>query len=167
MQTSSSANDSIALGNQSLARHQGAQIFANGRFASSGDIQNGKYLLRTHSVNGASTEAFLDGTGGSKRLVLPDDSTWNFTITVTAHQTDVNTGRAGYKLEGVIYRGAGSSSVQFQGTPIKTVIAQSNVEWDINTFADTNNGSLGVKVIGQTNKTIRWAVLIETLEVTN
>jgi Head domain of trimeric autotransporter adhesin len=165
--TEATATNSIALGNQSLARHRGALVFANGRFGSTGDIQVGKYLLRTVTVNGADTEAYLNGTGGGERLVVPDDSTWTFTATITGHRTDTGDGHAGYKVEGVVYRQAGASSIAFQGTPVKTVLAESNTAWDINITADTTTGSLMVKVTGQAGKTIRWAVLVDTLEVTN
>lgn len=161
------ADGAIALGSQSLARHIGSQVFANGRFGSAGDAQAGKYLLRTHTVNAAPTEAFLDGTAGIARLVLPDDSTWTFTATITGHRQDVGDGHAGYKVAGVIYRGAGAASTAIQGAVIKSVLAESNPQWDINITADTTNGSLKVEVIGQASKIIRWVALIETVEVTN
>ncbi len=166
-QTDTSAPNSIALGAQSLARHPGALVFANGRFGSTGDVQTGKYLLRTHTVNNTLTEAFLDGTGGTQRLVLPDDATWTFTVTITGHRTDVGDGHAGYKVQGVIFRGAGAATTSFQGSPVKTVLAESNPQWDINISADPSYGSLKIQVQGQTGKTIRWAALVETLEVTN
>lgn len=165
--TSVGATGSIAIGSQSLTRHIGALVFANGRFGSSGDVQAGKYLLRTVTVNGTATEAFLDGTGGTARLVIPDDSTWTFTATVTGHRTDQNDGHAGYKIQGVVYRRSGAATVAFQGAPVKTVLAESNSVWDINITADTTTGSLMIKVTGQAGKIIRWAALIETVEVTN
>lgn len=166
-QTDIGAADSIALGSQSFARHRGAHVFANGRFASTGDCQTGMYMLRTHTTNATPTETFLDGTGGSERLVLPDDATWTFKVTVTGHRTDVGDGHAGYEFRGVIFRQAGASTVSFQGSPVKTVLAESNAQWDVTIAADTANGSLRVRVQGQAGKTIRWAALVETVEVTN
>lgn len=161
------ADGAIAFGNQALARHVGGQVFANGRFSSTGDAQTGKYLLRTHTVNATPTEAFLDGTAGVHRLVLPDDSTWTFSATVTGHRQDASDGHAGYKVEGVIYRGSGASTTAIQGAVMKSVLAESNPQWDINITADITNGSLKVEVIGQASKIIRWVALIETVEVTN
>lgn len=166
-QTAPSANDSIAIGEQSLARLPGSMVFANGRFGSSGDAQAGKYLLRTVTVNNNFTEAFLDGTNGSSRLTLPDDSTWTFTITVTAHRSDASDGHAGYKAEGVIYRAAGIATTSFIGRPNISVLAESNSSLDINIVADVTTGALVVKVKGETGKIYRWAVLVDTLEVTN
>lgn len=166
-QTLATAPDSLALGNQAVARYPGAVVSANGRFASPGDAQAGKYLLRTVTTTNTPTEAFFDGTGGSVRLVLPDDSTWSFKATITAHRTDADDGHAGYTVQGVIYRKSGAGTVAFQGNPSKSVISESNTQWDINIIPDTTNGSLRVNVTGQTGKTIRWVALIETLEVTN
>lgn len=161
------AANSFAFGEQALARHYGSQVTANGRFQTTGDAQTGRYILRTHTINSTPTEAFLDGTGGSARLIIPDNSTWTFTITVAAHRTDTNGGHAGYKIEGVVYRDSGASTVSFQGKSIKTVLAESNPSWDINIVADTTHGSLSIMVTGQTGKTIRWLALVETVELTN
>lgn len=165
-QTSLTASNSIAIGTQSLARLPGSIAFANGRFGSSGDAQTGKYLLRTHTVSSTPTEAFIDGTNGSQRLVLPDDSTWTFRASIVAHRTD-NIGHAGYTIDGVIFRQAGASTTSFQGAPIKTIIAESHPAWDINISTDTTHGSLAVIVTGEAGQTIRWLISIETVEITN
>ncbi len=166
-QTDVDASNSIAIGDQSLARLHGGMVQANGRFQTTGDAQSGRYLLRTHTINNQPTEAFLDGTAGSARLILPDNSTWTFTATITGHRTDQSGGHAGYKMEGVVYRDAGAGTVSFLGKPIKTVLAESNTPWDINIQADSTHGSLSITVTGQNGKTIRWLALVETVEITN
>lgn len=165
--TDAGATSSIAIGEQSLARHIGSQVFAAGRFQSTGDAQNGKYILRTNTINAALTEAFLDGAGGSARLVLPDDSTWTYKATIVGHRTDGNDGHAGYTIEGVAYRTNGADTIALLGKPIKQVLAESNTPWDINIVADATNGSLSFFVKGQSEKNIRWLVLVETVEITN
>ena len=166
-QTASSATDSLAIGNQSLARLQGGVVQASGRFASTGDAQAGRYLVRTNTISAVPTVMFLDGTAGSARVVLPDNSTWTFRITVTAHRTSPTPGHAGYTAMGVIYRNSGAATTAIQGSVQKTVLAESNPTWDINTTADTTNGSLTVTVTGETGSIIRWVALIETVEITN
>ncbi len=160
------ANNSLAIGDQSLARIPNSIVSSGGRFGSAGDAQSGKYFLRTTTINGNPTEAFIDGTNGSIRLALTDDSTWSFSIMVTAHQTN-GAGRAGYKFEGVIYREAGANTVSFQGFPIKTILAESDPIWDANIQTDIINGSLNLTVVGETGKTIRWLGVIDTVELTN
>lgn len=165
--TAPTASNALAIGNQSLARHPGAVVMASGRFNSTGDIQHGKYILRTVSTTGVPMEAFINGVGGTERLVLPDDSTWTFRITVTAHSINSNHGHAGYEAKGVIYRGSGPSTTSLQGGVSYTTLASSDPLWWINITADTVNGALGVMVKGAAADIIRWAVLVETLEVTN
>lgn len=164
---SAEAANSLAIGDQSISRLYGGVVQASGRFQSSGDAQVGRYLLRTHTVNSTSTEAFLDGTNGSSRLLLPDDSTWTFKATVVGHRTDATGGHAGYVVEGVIYRMSGAGTTGLLGIPVKTVLAESNTPWDINITADPVHGSLKVDVTGQAGKVIRWLILVETVEITN
>lgn len=166
-ETAVSANDSLAIGNQSLARIPGGVVQANGRFASNGDAQVGRYLLRTNTISAVPTEVFVNGTAGGIRLTLPDDSTWTYKITVTGHRTDVSDGHAGYTAAGVIYRGSGAATTALQGSVQKSVLAESNPVWDINISADTINGSLKITVTGESGKIIRWLALVETVEITN
>jgi hypothetical protein len=166
-ETSSAALNSLAVGQQSLARIRGGVVQASGRFASNGDAQAGRYMVRTVTTNATPTEMFIDGPGGSARVVLPDDSTWSFSAQVTGHRTDVGDGHAGYVLRGVIYRGTGAATTAIQGSVNKTVLAESNSAWDINITADTTNGSLRMSATGQAGKTIRWVAMIETVEITN
>lgn len=166
-QTAPSGTNSLAIGEQSLARIPGGVVQASGRFGSSGDAQAGKYLLRSHTINGTETELFIDGTNGTQRLILPDDSTWTFKGLVTGHRTDMSDGHAGFSFEGVIYRISGANSVSFQGHPNISIIARNNFFWKIHLYADTVNGSLKICCEGQSGKTIRWVAYVETVEITN
>jgi hypothetical protein len=161
------AVDSLAIGLQSLSRIQGGVVQASGRFASSGDAQTGRYLLRNITTNNAVTTLFVDGVGGSIELVLPDMATWTYKITITAHRTDASDGHAGYEFSGVIYRQTGAATTSLQGKPSKELIAESNAAWDANVTADIVNGALQITVLGEIGKIIRWLALVETVEITN
>ena len=165
--TAVTATGSLALGDQALANLPGGVVQASGRFGSSGDAQSGRYLLRTVTVNNSLTEVFIDGTGGSQRLTLKDNSTWTFTITIAGHRTDAAGGHAGYKLDGVIYRDSGAATTALQGNAVKTLLAESNSPWDVTVSADASAGCLSVKVKGENSKIVRWVVLVETIEITN
>jgi Head domain of trimeric autotransporter adhesin len=158
------ANNSIAIGEQSLSRLSGSYVHANGRFGSQGDAQTGKYLLRTHSTSATPTELFIDGTAGSSRLLIPDDSTVTFTATVVAHQTNGN-GHAGFVLKGVIYK-LGAINTLILGSVSKETLSNP-FGWNVLITADNVNHSLKTVVTGQTGKTIRWLSIVETVEITN
>jgi hypothetical protein len=166
-ETASTANNSLAIGMQSLARIPYGFVQAGGRFSNNGDAQVGRYTIRGTTISNAPQELLVDGTGGNIRLTLPDNATWTFKITVTGHRTDLGDGHAGYTAAGVIYRGSGAATTGIQGSIQKTVLAESNPSWDINISADTVHGSLKVTVTGENGKIIRWVALVETVEVTN
>lgn len=166
-ETQSGANNSLAIGMQSLARIPFGTVQAGGRFSNNGDAQVGRYTVRGTTINNTPQELLVDGTGGSIRLSLPDNATWTFKITVTGHRTDLGDGHAGYTAAGVIYRGSGAATTNIQGSVQKTVLAESNPSWDINISADAVYGSLKISVTGENGKIIRWVALVETVEVTN
>jgi len=166
-ETATSAQGSLAIGLQSLARTPGGVVQASGRFSNNGDAQTGRYLLRGNTTSNIPQELFVDGTGGTVRLNLPDNSTWTFKITVTGHRTDLGDGHAGYTASGVIYRGSGVATTTIQGAVNKIVLAESNPSWDININANTVNGALRILVTGENSKIIRWLALVETVEITN
>jgi len=161
------ADGSYALGEQSVARHKHGMVRAAGRFQTSGDAQIGQYILKAVTTNGFQRELFLDGPSGTSPLILPDESTWTFKATITAHRTDGTDGHAGFMVRGVIYRGAGSASTAFQGSPIVEILGSSNPGWSINTTVNTTNGSLRFVATGESGKTIRWLAAVETVEITN
>jgi hypothetical protein len=158
--------DSLAIGSKSLSRISGITL-ANGQFSGAGDAQTGKYLVRNITTNSTSTELFVDGAAGTKRLNVTANSTWLWEATIVGHRTDSTGGHAGYKLSGVIYRASATNSVALLGLPSKQVLAESNAAWDVAVSADTTNGSLKFSVTGETSKTIRWFAVVDTTEVTN
>jgi len=161
------AAKSLSIGEQSQSRIQGGVVQACGRFSTTGDAQTGRYLVRTISTNATPTECFADGHGGSVRLVLVDNSTWTFRITVTAQRQDASNGWAGYELKGVIFRTIGPASVTMQGIVSSEQIGASNQAWKVTASPDPVNGSLKISVTGETGKQIRWLCLVETVEVTD
>jgi hypothetical protein len=168
--TSLAAYNSLAIGEQSLARHPGSVVLANGRFSTTGDAQVGKYLLRGTTVNGSETELFIDGTGlggGTERLVMPDDATWTFKATITGHRTDMSDGHAGFEISGVVYRINGANTIALAGKPTITIISKVNRQWDVQCYADILTGALKFTVTGQPLKTIRWLACVDTVEITN
>lgn len=163
---SSQAVNSIALGEQSISRHLGALMHSNGRFLISGDAQTGNYILKAVTTSNVSRQMYLDGPSGSAPLQIPDNSTWTFKITVTAHRSDVGDGHAGFYIKGVIYRQSGPGTTMLQGFTNLEIISRSNPQWTINTSADNVNGSLAIIVTGEIGKTIRWLAHVETVEIT-
>lgn len=164
--SSASGTRAFARGNQSLARLQDESAFAGGSFAVAGDAQVRQFVVRTQTTNATITEAFIDGTGGTVRMVLPNDTSWQFSIYATARRTDADNESAMYKVEGGIDRNASAASTALVGAVTKTVFAEDNGAWDITVDADTTNGSLRVRFTGQAAKTVNWVAYCRIVEVT-
>jgi hypothetical protein len=164
---SASAANSVAVGAGSSATLAGSFATAGGSFATAGDAQEVDALLRNITTTATATELFLDGTAGTQRFVLPNNSAASFTILVTARRTDATGGAAGYKFEGNIRKDTTSASTALTGTPTKNVLGETNVGWDCSVSADTTNGSIKVTVTGEAAKTIRWVASVKAVIVTN
>lgn len=161
------AERSIALGEQAVSRHYGGFVRSSGRFQTSGDAQVGSYLLKAVTTTNFARDMYLDGPSGLASLILPDDSTWTFTATITAHQTNNNNDHAGFIVKGVISKSTGVASVRFQGIPIVEILGRSDPSWTINTSDNIVNGSLTFSVKGAIGKTVRWLAHVQTVEITN
>ena len=161
------AEGGFAVGAGSNARIYGQQAFANGSFTGAGDAQEGLYVLRNETTNNTLTELYLDGAAATERLVLPNNSVFTFDILVAARRTDAVGGGAAYRFVGVARKDTTAGSITFIGTPSKTVIGETDAPWDAAVSVDTTNGSIRVRVTGQSAKTIRWVATVRTSEVTN
>ena len=156
----------LALGTALVTSTFGGYAQASGNFAAAGDAQTRVVVLRTATTTAAVTEAFLDGTGGTARMVLPDDTTWAFRILVSARRTDANNESAVFQFVGGIDRNVGVATTAIVGAVSKTIVAEDTVAWDCTVNADTTNGSLRIQVTGEAAKTIRWVARVELVEVT-
>jgi hypothetical protein len=128
--------------------------------------QLGQCLIHQVTTNGTTTEMFLDGPSASKRLELPNNATWKFTIDLIARRLDATGEAAGFRFEGIIDRAANTSSTRLIGIPSR-ISEQDSAVWDVDVDADTTNGSLRVRVTGEAGKAIRWIGFVQFMEVSN
>ena len=141
-------------------------IISQAQFVTMGDALSSTKLVYAQTTTATQTELFTDGTGGSGRITLPDDTTWFFEVSVVARRTDADDESAAYKFEGAIDRNVGAATTSLIGTAATTVIAEDSPAWDVVVDADTTNGSIRVLVTGEAGKTIRWVAQVKTIGVT-
>lgn len=155
-----------AVGAQAKAAGYGQLAHAAGYFAAVGDAQTSVFVARRSTTNATQTEMFLDGGTASKRMSIPSDTTWAFTVTVVARRTDADNESAAYFIQGCIDNNAGTTALV--GSVVKTSPApiEDTSAWDVDVQADDTNDALVVKVTGESGKTIYWVARIETVEVT-
>jgi len=167
--SSSTATQAIAFGSGTNASIFGTRAFANGSTATAGDAQEVNAILRNTTTNATATELFLDGTGASQRLVLPNNSAWTFMVKLVARRTDATGSVGSWVYTGLIYKDATAASTVVVGTS-KTTIARVGSLAPANDpvfSADTTNGSLRITVTGIAAQTYRWVASLELTQVTN
>ena len=144
----------------------GAQAHASGRYAANGDAQRRRFVLRRASSSASATELTADGAaaGTTNQVVLPNTSTFHFTVRIVARSTADD---AAYLITGLIKRGASAGTTALVGTPTVTVVAESGgaSAWDVAAVADTSNGCLRIDVTGAASTSIKWVADVETVEV--
>ena len=115
------------------------------------------------TLDGTTIELWKSGINGS-RLSIPTNTTWVFTMQVSARRIDSGQEFAGWRISGVINNTAGN--VLFASNPsieyLGALASPSTVlPWTVNVTADNTNGSLDIFVTGQTGKIIDWCAVTE------
>lgn len=159
------APESIALGNGSLAHSVGSLVRSAGIFSNSGDAQIGSYIARAITVNDTPTELFLDGA--TSRLLIAQNSSMAFKVTVMARRTDSGNEGAVYIYHGGIDRATSTLSTRIIGQVSSIVVSEDSPVWDFVVDANNALGTLRLMATGENSKTIRWVAHIETVEVKN
>jgi hypothetical protein len=157
----------LATGFQSNTAIYGGEVRANGSFAVAGDAQAGKYVLRNRTTSTTQTELFLDGVGGSARIVLLNNSAVAYSALFAAHDVTTANTNGAWKINGLIKRDANQASTALVGNRSKSVLTRPNANWDVEVYADTTNGALTFKVTGPASDTVRWVCTVVTTEVTS
>lgn len=158
------ADYSYSRGFKAYSYLYGQQAEGSGTFSSNGDSQSSTLRAR-NTTAGSSSVLFLDGT--DDYAVIPANTTWAFTIMVTARSTDGGTGdeeSAAYEFKGCIERD-GSNNTALVGSVTKTVLAEDDAGWDCNVTANDTAESLDVTGTSDDANTVRWTALYTLVEV--
>lgn len=159
---------SVAGGYASTARSiHGANVFASGKFGTTGDAQERRMVLRKSSTSATPVVLTSDAGAASttNQIILPNNSCFMIRGMSACLRTDVAGDRAEYEWSCGIYRGANAAS---------TVIDYSNVDvryegdaaFDFTLAADTTNGGLTISFVGASGKTVRAVTTAWCCEVT-
>ena len=153
---------SIIGGRYATTNTYGQQAYASGRFATTGDAQTSKLVLRGATTNNTPKVLTTDSSGGgiTNQLIVADGQAISFLGTVTAKQ-DSSTNVASWKIEGVIVReGATTTLVDHTITVISNIPG-----WVLGLSADDTNEALAITFTGALATNIRVVAAIDTSEV--
>ena len=141
----------------------GGVAHAAGRFASAGDAQHLTLVARDSTTDATANQVmFLDGL--TRRLVIPAETTWMFTIKLAAHNDTNNDGGWWYFRGGIARDASGNTSL------IGSVTSEYSVDSNISTataevVADDTNDALEIRVTGVASKNIRWLAVADISQV--
>jgi hypothetical protein len=161
-QNQAAADYATVTGLRGKATLYAQQVLAGGYFAAAGDAETFQLILRRQTADANATSMALDGAGAL--AVLPDNTSWAFSILIVARNTGANE-HAAYEFKGLIKRDSGVATTALVGAVTKTVVAETVAAWDANVTADTTSGDLRIRVTGETGKTIRWVAHVRVAAV--
>ena len=123
--------------------------------------------VQTTDATATALRSNASAAGTTNQVILPNNSAYLFKATVISGVTGGGN-TSGWKLEGVIKRGANAASTAIVGSVTTTLLAQDAGAsgWVIAATADTTNGGLRITFTGQASTTIRTVAKVETTEVT-
>jgi hypothetical protein len=124
------------------------------------------YTLRATSTDGNATELTTDGASptASNVIVLANNSTSVFDITVVGRRIDADGEGASYEVKVTLDRNANAASTALVGSGYKLIIAEDSTGWDVGIAANTTDGALRVTVTGQAGKTIKWTAFVREVK---
>lgn len=140
---------------------------ASGQFASVGDAQISKFILKGSTTDATPTDITTDGSfyviGTNNYIRLSNQSSFAFTGNIVGKKSGT-TDTAMWKVEGLIVRGINEASTTLVTSTVTLV--SNTPAWGTPTLsADTTIGCLRVQVIGAISTNIRWVGSIQTTEV--
>jgi hypothetical protein len=131
-----------------------------------GNFQSGNYVLYTSTTNATPSVLTTNGSaaGAANQVVLPNNSSFTFSILVIARQqASGGTSVGSWKIEGVIRREGTAASTTLTNSALTTF--SNSPAWNIAVSADTTNGALSITATGAASTNIRWSADVLTSEV--
>ena len=164
--TASAHGSTVCGGLRGVANKYGQFTHASGRFVSDGDAQYCRYIVRTATTDAtANVELFLDGTGGSNRITIPEDTAYQFHIYITSIENTGNNTKSS-EITGLIRRqNGGNATIVGQHTDGNKTFNDGGFTPSYTVSADTTNQALKIDVTGLAATNIHTVARVDITEV--
>ena len=161
--STASADNSFASGQEAKATIRGQKVHASGQFAAKGDAQGSMFILRADTTDATATVLTTNNSTAStdNQIVAASDTCITFDGTITAMQNGAQA-YASWRIEGLLVNDGGTTTLANSAT---TVI-QNLSSWGMALSADNTNNALAITCTGEASHNIRWVANIRTTEVT-
>jgi len=156
----------MAYGALAVARVDGTHVFGTKHGLAAGTIQSGLYIMYANT-SGTTVRQLTTNGGGvddTNSIALPPKSAFSFHGTVVARQqSGAGTDCAAFKIEGLLRREAGASTIVLVNSIITTISNEPG--WGLALVTDTADDALQINVTGASSTNVRWVASIHTSEV--
>jgi hypothetical protein len=139
---------------------QGGASFSSG-LVGQAQIRRVVVIAQTNSATPEEMRASWFTSQG--KILIPEDTTWFWTLRVAARRVDGDNESAGYELRGVIDNNSGTTALVGSVTSVYTNEDQS--AWNVAVTVDNTDDELVITVTGEVSKTIRWVGILEIVQV--
>jgi len=160
---SASGDHASVLGSvRAAATHYAERAHAAGRFASDGDAQYCRMVLRNVTADATPTVITADAGAASavNTLSLANSTLYRFRIDLVASEHATGDS-AWWEIAGCIKRGAGAGTTTLVGSTYTTTDGDAGAAaWTVAVTADTTLGTLQIEVTGEALKDIRWVATV-------
>jgi hypothetical protein len=156
----------VSGGFRGIASRYGQFAHSSGRFVADGDAQYCRYIVRTATTDAtANVELFLDGTAGSNRITIPEDTAYQFHIYITSIENTGNNAKSS-EITGLIRRqNGGNATIVGQHTDGNKTFNDGGFTPSYTVSADTTNQSLKIDVTGLAATNIHTVATVDITEV--
>ena len=162
LNTASGYLSTVTGGLRAKASKYGEVAHAAGQFAQKGDAQHSVLVARRNTTDATVTTLFLDGV--DDRLTLPAETTWTFSINLSAYNDTDNTA-AWWIIRGGIRRNAANGTALI-GSLIEERDSEGTMSGtSVAVTADDTNEALNINVTGLASKNIRWVAVVDISQV--
>jgi len=153
----------VASGKRAKTTVDGQVAHSAGHFASAGDAQGSKFILRAATTDATATAltTTLSTASAYNQIVAASDTCITFDGTITAMQNGAQA-FASWRIEGLLVNDGGTTTLANSST---TVIDNQS-DWVMALSADDTNNALAITCTGEASHNIRWVANIRTTEVT-
>ena len=157
--TASASYAGILAGIQSSADRYAMQAHSGGRFATTGDAQRARFVMRNKTTTNSAVELFLDGS--STRLTIPSGKIFAFTINI-AGVSSTGGAVAHYMRQYCLKNVAATTSEVYAPITIGTDNAAGT---SIALSASDASDALVVSVTGTASTIWRWVASVDAVEI--
>lgn len=154
-------------GLQTKTSRHGELSHAAGCFAFNGDAQHSILVVRRSTTDAtANVVLTLNGAspGSTNRLTLPAQTSWAFSIKLSAYNSTDN-GGGWWIVRGGIRRNNSSGTALIGSLITENGTDSSLSSASISVVADDTNEALEIRVTGISGKTIRWVAVVDLSQV--